>query len=363
MPQHNAPGLYGITEENSSRYGQELWGKNQFNSTFPLSLCLYMRDKGIDPVSVKLENGETIAKESQWEMSDIIGKTNNNIRYHFEKSFDPYIDYSRNEGDKIDLVISCDGVDTIPLEVKLTVVPDSTTCNGPEPNWAPEIVIRPVSSAHAMMGVAKSLLLPSNTTLKNAVVKALRPAYNLIKSWDNLTEVSSHAEEIHKSLKRVLMMTEDIQKPFLLQPIWRTKGQSLELCEQCFDVFVWSDVALMHIPVQECSKEPAQGRNMTRMLREVARHVRSLYDIMQTGDYDYSDVYKGMSLGLQTDKSFAISGKRTFNYLKHHRLEKPVLPRSVLYNLILKGGESVLKPERRFDAAVQAHMTSRSPDK
>ena len=104
------------------------------------------------------------------------------------------------------------------------------------------------------------------------------------------------------------------------------------------------------------AKEYAASKAMTRAFREMARHVRSLYDILQTGDYDYSGTYKGMSHGHQTDKSFAISGNKSIRYLMHNRLLTPVLQRSVLYELILNGGESELKPERRFDSAVQAHM-------
>lgn len=36
------PKLYGINHSN--RNGDDLWGKNQFNSTFPVSLMCFMRD-------------------------------------------------------------------------------------------------------------------------------------------------------------------------------------------------------------------------------------------------------------------------------------------------------------------------------
>ena len=57
MPHSNIPSLYGLNENNSSRVGADLWGKNQFNSTFPLSLCLYMRDNDIAPVTVDASDG------------------------------------------------------------------------------------------------------------------------------------------------------------------------------------------------------------------------------------------------------------------------------------------------------------------
>ena len=68
--------------------------------------------------------------------------------------------------------------------------------------------------------------------------------------------------------------------------------------------------------------------------------------------FNYDLIYRGMSLGNQTDKAFAISGNKSIHYLFHSRLEKPHFPPSVLSQLILNGGESRLSPERRFDAVI-----------
>ena len=311
-----------------------------------------MRDQGIGPVSVRLVNGSIKADDGVWDMGEIVGYADQAPYYEFEKSFSPYAGLSRNEVDSIDLIVCVNGVQRIPLEVKLTVVPDSTTAEKPESAWAPEMVMRPVSSAHAMMGLASSLCIEGNVELKNGVIAALRPGFNKITDWNNITEIITHSEYIREALGQALALSENVQKPFLVQPIWRTRGQSLELCERCFDVFAWSDVAVMAIPLQE----HGNGSAMTRHLREVARHVRSLYDILQTGDYDYSGIYKGMSLGKQTDKSFSIPGNSSVKYLQHERLEHPFLPRTVLREIVLNGGQNELRPERRFDAAVQSHM-------
>ena len=216
--------------------------------------------------------------------------------------------------------------------------------------------MRPVSSAHAMMGVASSLMDPNNEETRSSVIDVLRSAYNKIATWTNVTEISQKSSDLLSALEKTGRIVEKIQKPFLLQPIWRTRGQSLELCKQCFDVFVWSDVSVMSIPVRECLHSPSEG--VTRWLRETARHVRSLYDLLNVGDYDYSGIYKGMPLDLQTDKSFALGGRKSMVYLRPRRLVEPILKRNILSKLILNGGEGELKPERRFDAAVQAHMVN-----
>ena len=359
MPVQNNPYLYGITAENSARSGSNLWGKNQFNTTFPLSLCLYMRDNDIRPVSIRLLNGLPKTDDTVWRMSDVVGDIADDPYYSFEMPFEPYRMYSRNELDNIDLVVSYGNVPIRPLEIKLTVVPDIGTATMSEESWAPELVIRPVSSAHAMTGIAHSLLNSADPHLKDEVIDAIRPTYNSISDWNNQSELLAHASQIHKALKSALRISENIQEPFLLQPLWRTKGQSLILANSCFDVFVWSDVAVVALPMLEYN--PDTKTRVSRMFREMARHTRGLYDVLTTGDHNYREIYKGMAHGNQTDKSFAMSGKKTINYLKHDRLLSPTMPSRILYDLVLDGGESNLRPERRFDAAVQVHLNNNPP--
>ena len=357
MPLRPESALYGITDTNSSRHGNDLWGKNQFNSAFPLSVCLLMRDTNVRPVAVFARDGAFASDDARWAMGEVIGDAAREPYYHFEKAFAPYSRFQRSseDADKIDLVVAFDGAATIPLEVKLTVVPDSSTAAEPMEDWGPEMVMRPVSSAHAMMGLATSLLKRKNRALKGAVTAKLKTAYNSITDWTNAAEVQGSREVLMDSLDSVLRIAEPVQRPFLVQPIWKTQGQSLVLCDHCFDVFAWSDVAVMRIP-----HSLSQGGHdaISRPFREVARHVRALYDILVSGDYSYRAIYKGMPLGRQTDKSFSIPGHQTRGYLDHPRLRSPHYGRDILSSIVLNNGEKRLKPERRFDAAVLHHMTT-----
>ena len=206
------------------------------------------------------------------------------------------------------------------------------------------------------MSICHSLQEPQVSQVKKAVVDTVRPAYNKIADWNSKSELVGHADLLYGTLQEALRLVEVVQHPFLLQLIWRTKGQSLELAEQCFDVFVWTDAAVVGAPMIEY--QPTKEIQMSRFFREVARHVRSIYDLLQTGDYDYRDIYKGMSFGLQTGKAFSFSGNRTIKFRNHKRLQSPILPSKSLHDLIVNGGELNLKPERRLGAAVQAHMAN-----
>ena len=88
------PALYGI--ENSNRSGDELWSKNRFNSTFPVALACYMRDKGIKPGYISLdEAAEYTTMDDRISIGDVFGlrERGPQIRFDFESTFEPFDEY------------------------------------------------------------------------------------------------------------------------------------------------------------------------------------------------------------------------------------------------------------------------------
>ncbi len=140
-----------------------------------------------------------------------------------------------------------------------------------------------------------------------------------------------------------------------MQPIWKTKGKSPELCDDAFDVFVWSDFALCRAFIerakQENTKKPNKGNEVPRYLRAASRLAHSLYDLSTRGKVDMG-VYREDAMGNLTDKEFALGGKITRSYMNHPRKLKPAVPKEALKEIILGGGQDKLSPERRFDATI-----------
>lgn len=359
--------LFGLTDENSSRKGTDLWGKNQFNSTFPVALCLKMLDDGVKPVYVKVrkqgEETKFYAEDTRLAMSSVIGNPST-AYYEFEAPFSPYSSYIREENslEKTDLVVHTQDKrgkkrSIRALEIKLTVVPDSSTVKLSEDDWAPEMVVRPVSSAYAVLSVYASLLKQGKPGLKKSLTEALASGYKKIREndWESIAEISKNTEYLVEALREAVMLTSGIQSPFMVQPIWKTEGGSYDLAEKCFDVFVWSDVAVIALPLTKLrdSTEKADSKEkVSRSMRDVARHVRALYQLCTAGDMSYASIYRGMGLGNQSDKSFALSGQNTRHIMQHARLKKPHYSRSAVNEIILGGGENLLRPERRFDASL-----------
>ena len=346
--------LFGLNDNNSSRKGAHLWGKNQFNSTFPAALCLKMLDDGVKPVYVTVKKGKEgikfFAEDTRLTMLDIMGDPSV-AYYEFEAPFSPYNDYIREKGslEKTDLVVHRQDKDgkKLPiraLEVKLTVVPDSSTVKRSESDWAPEMVVRPVSSAYAVLSVYARLLKQRKPELKEEVKKALAIGYQRIdgNNWESIAEISKEAGYLVKALRKAVMLTSKIQSPFMVHPIWKTKGASYNLAKNCFDVFVWSDVAVMALPLTKLEgniKKSNAKKEVSRSMRDIARNVRALYELCSMGDMSYNSIYRGMGLGNQSDKSFALSGQNTKDLMRHPRLEKPHYTRSVISEIILGGGE------------------------
>ena len=168
--------------------------------------------------------------------------------------------------------------------------------------------------------------------------------------WTNVNSVLQNSQHLIEALHNVTIIVKPLQLPFLVHPIWRTEGQSLIFSDQCLDVFVWSNLAVVRIPLEQVSHQT--NTRMTRHLREIVRHVNALDTLCTRGSFNYTDTYGGMDLSYQTDKSFSISGRVTSKFLEHPRLQRPHYSTDVIPKIILNRGETMLKPERRLDAAL-----------
>ncbi len=343
MNKNNEPGLYGIVASNRSN--ADLWGKNQFNSSFPIALACYMRDHGQKAMYLTLnENLKVVATELSFDQIFNSTLPNNELYFSFESKYEPYQKYASDDIGGIDLVVkSVSGEYLRPLEIKLTVLPDSGTSKKAEERWGSELVIRPATTKYCALGIADSCF---------EHMDEIRSRFETIgiemQDWGNRVEVSSKLEAMLKCINGFEKDYLSHQKPVLLQPIWKTRGQSPMLAEQAFDIFVWSDFALSRLFL-DSAWESRTSSKINRQMRSAARFFRFMYQMSTSHKVALSKIYHEMDFGRQTDKEFAVSGNITNRYMSSPRLRKPLLPSSIVSEIILNGGEEELKPERRFD--------------
>lgn len=342
MSATNNPGLYGI--ENTNRKWKDLFGKNQFNSAFPVSLACYMRDTGTKAVFLYLDDDLKVkSKEVSFDEIFNTDLPNDELRFDFESKYTPYQELAYDDIGGIDLVVK-NGSDFLrALEIKLTVLPDNTTSKDPETGWGSEIVIRPASTSYCALGIVHSC-----QDVIREVRDLFEPVCHKVRNWSNHDEILNKKEDILNVLDEFQRKYSYKQKPFLLQPIWKTDGVNPALSENAFDIFVWSDFALCRTFLDR-SRDVTQ---ITRFLRSSARLAKILYELSTRGKANIEEIYTEMAFGLQTDKEFAMNGKMTRDYMDSPRRVKPAMSKDVLTKIILNGGEKMLSPERRFDQSV-----------
>lgn len=352
--QTSSAGLYGLTHSN--RAGNDLWSKNRFNSSFPMALCCWLRDHEV-PALVLEADGKSRVSIVARPVPHLFGLARGlEPHFQFESTFAPFSALCTDEvGPKTDVVISphTDEQDRAPvraLEVKLTVIPDNTTCRNPEAEWAPELVFRPATVGTATLG-----LFVSAKREKARLREILRPHHTKFQNWASHVEASKRLPAALDALTTIVQELHAVQQPLIVQPVWRTDGGT-GLAADAFDVFAWTDFAFLQLVIDLASREaaaPSDTSGPKRTQRAALQMARMLYELAASEQTDPRRVFDEMVYGKQSDKAFAVSGAISRKYLKHDRLAKPAIPRTALRDLFVGDGFQQLSPEKRLDATIR----------
>ena len=342
-----SPALFGLENSNRNFADAYYWGKNQFNSSFPAALACYMRSRKLPLVEVKYHNAHQ-TKLGLIDVSDVWGssKTNEQLYFAFEQRYDPFAGSVHDDLPAIDLVI-CDGEKSKPirpLEIKLTTLPDNTTESLGEQFYGTELVIRSATTRYMALSISESV-----AKQRKKVQAIFSPTLAKVRDWDSKDVALNLSQDVVTALCSFFDEFKGMQRPMLMQPIWKTVGKSPQLANHCLDIFVWTDFALAHLFLESALAASQQG-NMTRQLRTAIRLARFLYERSCTDKVFQAPIFDGMTYDLQNDKEFAISGTKTRPLMAHERLIHPAVSKDEIKNIILGGGQKYLSPERRFDA-------------
>lgn len=353
------PGLFGQKHSNRAYDKGQGWGKNQFNSSFPASLVAYMSSKGLQPVYICLDKNLKVQhKYLSGEELFGLDPLSDNLYYSFETSFPPYEQYfiGLKKNEHIDLVLYSLEKGKEPLrglEIKLTALPDSSTRNSEDEKLSCEVVVRNPTICY----VACSICEHYKTQKQKDRLRELLTGVPHIDHWNEQDSVGPHYTLIRDSVVRVMADMVKHQSPIMIQPVWKTDKRS-RLTDDCLDVFVWSNIALIKIctdaefaPKKE--KDGSTTYNISRFNRSVVWLYRMLFDyVTYNGVFNYANITSLMSSGGKNDKAFAASGNRTYAYLKSPELAHPRIGKDEIKNIIQGNGHLLLQPERRFDAII-----------
>ncbi len=233
------------------------------------------------------------------------------------------------------------------MEIKLTAVPDNVTSSLKEEDYGPEIVFRQPTIAY----LASNLALHFKN--KRAELRSIfGRKLDVVKDWKNPNDVLLSLPQIRETLNEICDHLQSNQIPLLVQPIWKTLGTTSILCENCLDIFVWSDIAFTRLILDHIADKVEKAASVDRPVRSAIWLTKMLYDYHQTGYINYTSLFDQLSYGTKNDKAFAVSGKVTNRFLGGSNLARPRIHKNEISNIILGDGIRFLSPERRFDAAI-----------
>ena len=273
-----------------------------------------------------------------------------NAFYNFEASFPAYDKFYTGEREKIDLVMLDTATENdtplIGLEIKLTALPDSTTKNLPEDKYSCEIVVRPPTINFIACSICNSF----KTIEEKEKLRAMLNTVPRINHWEEPEEVLPHYDKILQAVLTISTYLNKKQTPLIVQPIWKTKGGKSVLSDDCLDVFVWSNLAV----IQMCNRsDSSSNRRITRPMRTIIWIYLMLLEYTGVyGQFDYRRIVRLHSYNIANDKAYALSGTQTYEFLQCAELKHPRISKYDIKNIILGGGQNLLSPERRFDAVL-----------
>ena len=211
------------------------------------------------------------------------------------------------------MVIQKQGQCLAALEIKLTALPDNSTCELDEAKYGSELVGRPDTIAYLACSIAESVDL---STEINFEIKQ--------EDFTDAKLILPRIKEILSCLKRISNSAQAKQGPFLTQPIWKTVGKSSELSDNCLDVFVWSNAAFLQF-ITELANDDLSAPNISRRTRTAIWMFDMLQSIKTEQKFNHLSIIDLVTYNTKNDKAFASNGCVTNKYMTCPRLIKPAI--------------------------------------
>lgn len=348
-----SPGLFGIVHSNRDFSSKDTWGKNQFNSSFPASLACYLYSKDLKAVYYKTDSSmhpviDHIAIDELYGTNPLGA----DIYFAFETQFIPFQKYVLGSIPRNDLVIMQGTQSVSSLEIKLTALPDNPTCDFSEDLYGSEIVIRP----DTIIYLACAFIRACNDD-RHMLQNIFQDTGNAISDWTSASCVLPYIYSIYQAIQRLVAVSAPLQSPVVMEPVWKTRGKSPQLADDCLDMFIWSNCGLLNLFMP--TERDFIQINGVKMLDKISRHTRTmvwlfkmLKDYADAGHFDGSKIIDELSYNTKNDKAFASNGLRTHPLMACSELTHPRITKGEIKNIILGGGQNLLSPERRFDAII-----------
>lgn len=359
------PLLFGLNHASHDFRDSNSLGKNIFTNAFPLSLGQYLsmkRNLLIPTIQAGLNpHGELTTEHTMTPWSEIIGTDPSQAYFEFEGIYEGYGQYTHTSANKSDVVV----IDQTtrehrrPLEIKLVVVPTSSTAHRDRKNQSCEIVVRPPTVEQLAFSIAHSYGSEKRYELQQLIVNKLRQPNDY--KWSDERYMIDTMPLILEAAENVACGGLEVQTPLVLTAIWRSERQKPTLEEHAFDLFVWTDMAFLQLFIDQTRREyyKKDGSRKSKVPKKISRPsralvwlVKSLLDYTVQNTLNFGGIHSQITFDVQSDKAGSFSGNASLKHLASKEFFEPRITRSELSEVLSPLSAQHLMPERRLDAAI-----------
>lgn len=332
----------------------DLMSKNNFTTEAPLIFSMFIHKiLNTGPMVIKAVQGDdgslgTCAEQES--LTSVLGIDPDRASFSFETSYEGYNRFALHQhADRSDVVVLDRNTNEhrSAFEVKLCVIPNSSTAEKTHDEQGLEIVVRPSTIEQLAFSIADTYGDSGRSELNRLIVEKLGGNAQGYQ-WSDENYMLRHMEDIREAVTSIATMKIEQQKPFALIGIWRTHGQSELLEDHCFDTFAWTNLAFLQL----LNSRPTRNR-LSRPDRSLIWLVKALYDFSVQGIVDFNQAHSEITFGTQTDKAGSFAGKSTSKFMECERFIHPLISRADIPRMLPPECVQCLKPERRLDAALK----------
>lgn len=363
--------LYGLEYSNKNFKDKKSFGKNVFTNAFPLALTQYMaKERSLDIVEIRStmhSNGYPATHQVHTPWKDIINIDPGNAYFCFETAFDPYRQYTTAENPNPSDVVVMDKntyEPLRPLEIKLVVVPNSSTAHRPRIEQACELVSRPATVEQIAFSIAHGFTSTRRYDIQRAIQRHLGLPNEY--AWHDKSFMVGKLPNIVRAVDAIIEEGLALQKPLVMLAIWRSQGQNYLLDEKnAFDSFIWTDSAFLQLYLTavrksylDSSGELAEKHKkvITRAARALIWFIRSMWDYSTQYTLDFPRVQNDESYGRQSDKAASFTNDAR-DFMMSDEYLYPRVTSAEIDEILRPEGRGFLLPERRLDASLALRFT------
>ena len=349
--------LYGLEHASHDFTKEKSFGKNIFTNAFPVSLLSYMSaEMGLEPNYIRATIiGETPSVDHiTAPLEELIGVKIDDAFWAFEDSFDGYNRLATGTANRSDLVVRSrsSNKEMRAFEVKLVTAPTSGTASKPRNQQSCEIVVRPPTIEQMCFSIATSYGPEKRHDIGDMIAERLLHPMDF--EWSNERYMLERLPLVVDAAEDIIREGIELQTPFVLNALWRTVGKSTVFDDECFDVFIWSDLAFLQLFTQGARRSIEAGStDISRPARSVIWLVKSLFDYSAQGKVTFERTHSEITYGGQTDKAGAFSGSSVMSLIGCENFYHPRVNKDAYKEIIAPEGIELLSPERRLDGFIK----------